>query len=50
MYHRDLKGKIVRMHEDLLCAVRYAHMMKRHFRTESVRPARQTVREGLRQW
>jgi phage terminase large subunit-like protein len=50
MYHRDLKGKIVRMHEDLLCAVRYAHMMKRHFRTESVRPARQNVREGLRQW
>ena len=30
LYHRDLKGKIVRLHEDLICASRYAHMMRRH--------------------
>jgi hypothetical protein len=35
MYHRDLKGKIVRMHEDMICASRYAHMMMRHARTRA---------------
>ncbi len=49
-YHRDLKGKIVRLHEDLICASRYAHMMLRHARTESVRPRRQAEAAGLRMW
>ena len=51
MYHRDLKGKIVRMHEDLICAVRYAHMMKRHFRTMSVLPKKTAnLGLGMRNW
>jgi hypothetical protein len=43
MYHRDLKGKIVRMHEDLICASRYGHMMIRHARDMSVLPARRSA-------
>lgn len=51
MYHRDLKGKIVRMHEDLICASRYAHMMIRHARTMSVLPSRrQSAGVGMRMW
>ncbi len=51
MYHRDLKAKIVRLHEDMICASRYAHMMLRHSRTVSVLPrARPTERVGLRMW
>jgi phage terminase large subunit-like protein len=52
MYHRDLKGKIVRMHEDMICASRYAHMMLRHGRTMSVLPRRQagSGHIGMRQW
>lgn len=29
-YHRDEKGKIVKVRDDLLDAIRYAYMMKRH--------------------
>lgn len=51
MYHRDLKGKIVRMHEDLICASRYGHMMIRHARTQSVLPARRHAGgTGIRMW
>ncbi len=51
LYHRDLKGKIVKMHEDLICAARYGLMMVRHARTMSVLPGRQeTSRLGMRQW
>jgi phage terminase large subunit-like protein len=51
MYHRNLKGQIVRMHEDLICASRYAHMMVRHARTQSVLPARRSSGAvGVRQW
>lgn len=51
MYHRDLKGKIVRMHEDMICASRYGHMMIRHARVQSVLPKRNvSAGEGLRQW
>jgi hypothetical protein len=51
MYHRDLKGKIVRMHEDAICAARYGHMMIRHARTMSVLPRQQTaVGVGIRNW
>ena len=28
-YHRDEKGKIVKVRDDLLDAIRYAYMMKR---------------------
>lgn len=51
MYHRDLKGKIVRMHEDLICASRYGGMMIRHARTMSVLPKRNSTGSvGLRMW
>lgn len=51
MYHRDLKGKIVRMHEDLICASRYGHMMLRHARVMSVLPARRSsAGQGMRMW
>lgn len=51
MYHRDLKGKIVRMHEDMICASRYAHMMLRHSRVMSVLPAkRSSASVGVRMW
>ena len=50
LYHRDLKAKIVRLNEDLICASRYGHMMVRHARVESVR-ARRTERVlGVRMW
>lgn len=50
LYHRDLKAKIVRMNEDLICASRYGHMMMRHSRTESVRPRRANAAVGVRMW
>ena len=50
MYHRDLKGKIVRMHEDCICAARYGHMMLRHAQTETVRSRRKETGTGLRMW
>lgn len=51
LYHRDLKAKIVRLHEDLICASRYGHMMMRHARTQSVLPRAQgSTGVGVRQW
>ena len=50
IYHRDLKGKIVRMHEDCICASRYAAMMIRHARTVSVLPKKTETPLGLRVW
>lgn len=52
MYHRDLKGKIVRLREDLICAARYGHMMMRHSRTMSVLPQNRGANAalGLRMW
>ena len=52
MYHRDLKGKIVRLREDMICAGRYGHMMIRHARTMSVLPRRSDASQGvgLRMW
>jgi phage terminase large subunit-like protein len=51
MYHRDVKGRIVRLNEDLICASRYGHMMIRHSRTQSVIPQRRgTGTTGMRMW
>lgn len=51
LYHRDLKGKIVKLHEDLICASRYGHMMIRHARVMSVLPRQQaSVGQGMRNW
>jgi hypothetical protein len=30
LYHRDDHGKVVKEREDLICASRYAYMMKRY--------------------
>ena len=29
-YHRDDNGKIVKIQDDLICAIRYAYMMRRY--------------------
>lgn len=51
IYHRDLKAKIVRLNEDLICAARYAHMYRRFARTQSVLPAKKTGGYvGLSNW
>ncbi len=50
LYHRDLKAKIVRLNEDLICASRYAYMMHRHSRTESVRARKHVGSVGARMW
>lgn len=50
LYHRDLKAKIVRMNEDLICASRYGWMMMRHARTMSVTPRREQRAVGMRMW
>jgi phage terminase large subunit-like protein len=50
LYHRDLKAKIVRLNEDLICASRYGYMMLRHARTESVRPMKRVSAVGARMW
>jgi hypothetical protein len=58
LYHRDLKGKIVRLHEDLICASRYAHMMRRHADSAWRRRAvvaratrdRRAAAVGMRNW
>lgn len=51
MYHRDERGKIVMLNDDLISASRYAYMMLRHARTVSVLPRRSQSRAtGLRNW
>ena len=50
MYHRDLKGKLVKLNDDLLSAVRYGVMMIRHARTMSVVPRKQVSRRGATNW
>ena len=58
LYHRDLKGKLVRMNEDMICAVRYAFMMRRHADSLSRRRAvvalanrnRGAAAVGIRMW
>ena len=53
MYHRDKHNKIVRLNEDLICAARYAHMMKRHadsmFRRNAVARAAAKLSRGISQ-
>lgn len=49
MYHRK-DGKIVQMRDDVISAVRYAHMMLRHARTETVRRRRPSMVMGASNW
>ena len=51
MYHRDLNGKIVKQRDDLVGgAIRYAVMMLRHSRTQSVRPVKVQTKRGRGNW
>lgn len=49
MFHRK-DGKIVKLKDDVLSASRYATMMIRHARTESVRARKQVALAGARNW
>jgi hypothetical protein len=51
MYHRDLRGKLVKQMDDLISSSRYGYMMLRHARTMSVLPMRRVANsQGLRNW
>ena len=49
MYHRD-NGKIVKMNDDLMDALRYAVMSLRHARTPSVKTRKHVVQVGASNW
>ena len=49
MYHRK-DGKIVKMNDDVISASRYAHMMLRHARTETVRRRARQFVAGVSNW
>ena len=48
-YHRK-DGKIVDIRDDAISAVRYAHMMLRHARTETVRRRKVAFARGASNW
>lgn len=50
MYHRDEKGKIVDLMDDMISATRYAHMMLRHSHTKVVRQHKQVIARGYASW
>jgi phage terminase large subunit-like protein len=50
IYHRDENAKLVKLRDDLISASRYAHMMLRHARVETVRKRAQPVYSGLTNW
>lgn len=50
MFHRDEKGKIVDLMDDLISATRYAHMMLRHAHTKVVRQRKQNIVRGHTNW
>lgn len=50
MYHRDEKGKIVDLMDDLISAARYGHMMLRHATTKTVKRRTQQIARGYSNW
>jgi len=50
MYHRDKKGKIVKLRDDVLSASRYAFMMLRHARTETIKRPKRHAARGATNW
>ena len=50
MHHRDENGKIVDLMNDLISAMRYAHMMLRHAHTKVVRQRKQVIPKGISNW
>jgi phage terminase large subunit-like protein len=49
MYHRD-KGKLIKLKDDVISASRYAHMMLRHARTESIKRRPRAQVQGVKNW
>lgn len=49
MYHRK-DGKLVKVRDDVISASRYAHMMLRHARTETVPRRRRETAAGVTNW
>lgn len=49
-YHRDEKGKLVKLRDDVISASRAAHMMLRFSRVEAVRKPRKTWFIGATNW
>ncbi len=50
MYHRDEKGKIVAMMDDLISAARYGHMMLRFARTKTIKQKVVSIAQGATNW
>lgn len=49
IFHRK-DGKLVKLRDDVLSASRYAHMMLRHARTESIKVRRREYTAGVSNW
>jgi hypothetical protein len=50
MYHRDMKGKVVKVADDVLSSSRYAIMMLRHARVEVIHRKVVKTRKGRTNW
>lgn len=50
IYHRDEQGRIVKLRDDVISASRYAHMMLRHARTETVKKRKRVEYAGASNW
>lgn len=49
-YHRDKKAQIVKMYDDTISASRYAIMMIRHARVETIKRRPQPTYAGASNW
>jgi len=49
-YHRDEQMRLVKLRDDLISASRYAHMMLRHARTETIKRPKRHVARGATNW
>ena len=49
-YHRDEKGKLVKLRDDAISASRHGHMMLRHARVEMIRKPKLTAFAGATNW
>ncbi len=50
MYHRDEKGKIVDLMDDLISATRYGHMMLRHSTVKTIKTHKPKLAVGYSNW
>lgn len=49
-YHRDEQARVVKLRDDLISASRYAHMMLRHSRVETIAKRRSNFSIGASNW